>query len=112
MIMNSHKNLGSKHAGVWKPKKSLVELRVANKAKARELRHYVQYAIMSACGFRGLKGWTNQKARSLTWFRIRMKQSKVKNFIGAVTKLARRGNIELRIGSSLISGAAKSGYCQ
>lgn len=58
-----------------------VWMRVTDQTLADVTRHQVQYAIQRGRGFAALKGWTIRKARSGTWFKVRVRTALLAGFL-------------------------------
>ncbi len=58
-----------------------VWIRVSDRALAKVTRSQSQYAIQRGCGFRGLKGLTDVKARSGAWFKVRVRTGLLDRFL-------------------------------
>lgn len=58
-----------------------VWIRVTDHRLAKVTRWQSQYAIQRGCGFRGLKGWTDVKARSGGWFKLRIRTGLLDRFL-------------------------------
>lgn len=58
-----------------------VWIRVTDRVLAKVTRWQSQYAIQRGCGFKGLKGWTDRKARSGNWFKLRIRTGLLDRFL-------------------------------
>lgn len=58
-----------------------VWIRVTNRTLAKVTRWQSQYAIQRGCGFPGLKGWTDLKAISGDWFKVRIRTGLLDRFL-------------------------------
>lgn len=61
--------------------KHTVWIRVTKRQMAKVIRWQSQYAIQRGCGFRGLKGWTDRKASSGAWFKVRIRTGLLDRFL-------------------------------
>lgn len=59
----------------------VVWLRVTDRVLAELTRWQAQYAIQRGCGFRGLKGWTNECARRRRWFKCVVRTELLARFL-------------------------------
>jgi len=62
-------------------KQHVVWLRVTKRMRADVTRWQAQYAIQRGCGFRGLKGFTDQLARAGEWFKCRIRHDLLERFL-------------------------------
>jgi hypothetical protein len=59
----------------------VIWIRVRDPLLAKVTRWQSQYAIQRACGFPGLKGWTDVRARSGRWFKVRVRTGLLDRFL-------------------------------
>jgi hypothetical protein len=74
-----------------------VRLRVVEKRHSDLTRWEAQYAIQRGCGFRGLKGWTNECARNGDWFTCRVSDRLIARFVRDMNLAVRSGTLEVSI---------------
>ncbi|HEV2568240.1 hypothetical protein [Sphingomonas sp.] len=58
-----------------------VFIRVTNRMLAKVTRWQSQYAIQRGCGFGGLKGWTDRRAHTGAWFKVRIRTGLLDRFL-------------------------------
>jgi hypothetical protein len=62
-------------------KTHIVWIRVTDRALAKVSRWQSQYAIQRGCSFKGLKGWTDLKARWGAWSKVRIRTGLLDRFL-------------------------------
>jgi hypothetical protein len=106
MIIKFPKKVGLRHVSVPARKKSLVWLRITDGRNADLVRAQVQFAISRACGFRGLKGWTNETARSGAWHSVAIRPDLVARFLRNMARAVKRGTVEMELNGNAVQMAA------
>lgn len=106
MIIKFPKKVGLRPVSVPARKKSLVWLRVTDGRNADLIRAQVQFAISRACGFQGLKGWSNEKAFSGEWHLVTIRPELIARFMRNMARAVRRGSVEMELNGNLVQVAA------
>jgi len=84
----------------------IVWLRATKEALAEVTRHQAQYAIARGRGFPALKGWTNAKARSGTWFKVRIRTGLLDRFLLDLELVMTARSLEIWVGDCKVRIAA------
>lgn len=83
-----------------------VRLRVVDRRHADLTRWQAQYAIQRGCGFRGVKGWTNECVRRGDWFACRVSARLIARFVRNLNLAVRSGTVEVWIDKQTVRAAA------
>lgn len=106
MIIKFPKKVGLRPIKVSARKKSQVWIRVIDRRNADLIRAQVQFAISRACGFRGLKGWTNETAYSGEWHCVMIRPEHVARFTRNMARVVRCGSVEMELNGETLQMAS------
>ena len=83
-----------------------VWIRVTDRMLAEVTRWQSQYAIQRGCSFKGLKGWNKVKARSGTWFKLRIRTGLLDRFLLDLELVMTARTLEVWVGTRKVRLAA------
>lgn len=86
--------------------KHIIWLRVTDRLLADLTRWQAQYAIQRGCGFRGLKGWTNELARRGKWFKVVVRTELLARFLLDLELAVKADTLEIEVDGRQVSLAA------
>lgn len=77
--------------------KHTIWLRVTDRLLADLTRWQAQYAIQRGCGFRGLKGWTNELARRGGWSKVVVRTELLARFLLDLELAVKADTLEIEV---------------